>query len=835
MNLRECIIRARDGGEIDAERAERILREYDGVFEGMRQHMGHTQAQVEAARAIQKRLKAEAAEKRRTIQLQAARTAALRERQKAHKNIFGKQDPGRFLLDLVHNSRGAEGQTLSGQYEAIRRQYRRQITQSVKAFKANLLGMRRRKDLMDDMGRAIFGGDVKDEGAKQMAQVWKSVADQARRRFNAAGGRIPKRDDWGLPQRHDTASVRKASYEDWRKTILYRNGRDASDGYAIDLERMGQDFNDGIPFTEATIEPHLFDAHKAIRSDGFSRREPSGGPVGRALYNTRTERRFFQFSSYEDWSRYNARFGGGQDVFRVMLAHLDDMAMDTALMEELGPNPASQFRYLGEAAVADAARASEAKALTNTKASVKGAEVALDTFRGKHNASVGTWQSKMARGGSALRNYLTSTHLGSAVFSAITDFNHQRVQNRMAGFGQLDGVRMFRKLLMSSDLREVANDAGLIFENAVDIGNAVARYELDDLHVETAARMADATLRASGLAHLTEVQKQAHGLVIMNGIATQMRQSWGDLKPISRRFWTRYGIGETEWNVIQSADIYETEKGLKLVRPQEIEAAGNQRVADLYMAAIVNSTIHAVPQQDVRSRALVEGAIPAGTIYGQTIRFMLQFKSHPIKVMIDMAAQVARDAAEGRPGSALSFAANLLVFNTLLGAIAVQMKETSKGKDPRDMTTGKFWSAALLQGGGVGIFGDFLFADVNRFGGGLAETLAGPGVGFINDALKFTVGNVRNVIEGEDTGAGGEFVNMLRRYTPGGSLWYLRLAYEREVLDQLQQAIDPKAARSFRRRARAARDYDTQYFAPPGRSMIEGGARAPNFANAIGG
>ena len=83
----------------------------------------------------------------------------------------------------------------------------------------------------------------------------------------------------------------------------------------------------------------------------------------------------------------------------------------------------------------------------------------------------------------------------------------------------------------------------------------------------------------------------------------------------------------------------------------------------------------------------------------------------------------------------------------------------SKGRDPRPMEGPEFWGAAFLQGGGLGIYGDFLFSDVNRFDRGLAETIAGPVVGFADDVRKLTIGNVTQAIKGEDTNAASEFIN----------------------------------------------------------------------------
>ena len=44
---------------------------------------------------------------------------------------------------------------------------------------------------------------------------------------------------------------------------------------------------------------------------------------------------------------------------------------------------------------------------------------------------------------------------------------------------------------------------------------------------------------------------------------------------------------------------------------------------------------------------------------------------------------------------------------------------------PRDPTDHKTIIGAMFQGGAAGIYGDFLFGRVNRFGGGFTETAIG--------------------------------------------------------------------------------------------------------------
>ena len=127
------------------------------------------------------------------------------------------------------------------------------------------------------------------------------------------------------------------------------------------------------------------------------------------------------------------------------------------------------------------------------------------------------------------------------------------------------------------------------------------------------------------------------------------------------------------------------------------------------------------------------------------------------------------------------------------------------------------------------IFGDFLFAEQNRFGGGLAETVAGPTVGNVAQALRLTAGNLQRGAKGEKTNFSREAVQFLGRNTPGSSLWYLRLGYERILLDQLQGLLDPEAKAAWRRRVQMQkRDYGNDFYWQPGELAPQ---RAPRFVS----
>jgi hypothetical protein len=100
----------------------------------------------------------------------------------------------------------------------------------------------------------------------------------------------------------------------------------------------------------------------------------------------------------------------------------------------------------------------------------------------------------------------------------------------------------------------------------------------------------------------------------------------------------------------------------------------------------------------------------------------------------------------------------------------------------------------------LGIFGDFAFSGLNRFGGGLGETIAGPRIGFLSDLKDLVIGNIAQAIdEDQDTNFARELIDFAGRYGPFASTFYLRLPLQRLVLDQMQMMVDPNAEKRFRR------------------------------------
>jgi hypothetical protein len=207
------------------------------------------------------------------------------------------------------------------------------------------------------------------------------------------------------------------------------------------------------------------------------------------------------------------------------------------------------------------------------------------------------------------------------------------------------------------------------------------------------------------------------------------------------------------------------------------------------------------------------------------------YKSYMATLMLTHMERIY--SKKGAANKAKAFGA-LFLMNTVSGSLALQLKDISKGKDPRQMFNDngtpnlKFLAAAIMQGGGLGIFGDFAFSDITRYGRDFADTFTGPGISFINDLGRLTVGNLQKLAAGDETKLGKELVDFARRYTPGQSLWYSRLALERLVFDQVQEGLDPDAKDRFRRReSKMLGDFGQRYWWKQGEVAPQ---RGPDFS-----
>jgi hypothetical protein len=172
----------------------------------------------------------------------------------------------------------------------------------------------------------------------------------------------------------------------------------------------------------------------------------------------------------------------------------------------------------------------------------------------------------------------------------------------------------------------------------------------------------------------------------------------------------------------------------------------------------------------------------------------------------------------GRPGqsvaSRLGDFSLIMAQSAALGYVAMETKRLLRGQEAfniTEMNNRIFW-AALAQGGGLGLYGDFLFGEVNRFGNSKLETLAGPTAGTIA-----SLGDLLSQARPGEDFKESQALSLGLRNLPFGNLWYAKGALDYLLVYHIQEALNPGVL--ARREQRLRREEGRGYWLPPSRAM----------------
>lgn len=832
MAIDRCIPDLLATGAIDRGRADEVTKLYDELRQDFRRQFGDQAADKMATDATLRELQAQVTRKKMLASGQAkAQQRLLMDingynggRRRGGPGGGGPIDPRSGPAKIAGGDFRAQGDNVEGRRIAVRNRSYAMMDGALTRFSADLIGQVRNKAELVDVVRELFGQDSGSAFAKQIAKSWEATAEMLRQRFNAAGGDIGKLLRWGLPQAHDTGKVRAAGYAAWRDFI------------APLLDRAAMvDRRTGLPFSDEAMELALRDVWETIRTDGWNGRNP--GASGQSmLANRRGDPRFLIFKDADSWMTYAEAFGSGSP-FDAMIGHINRMARDVAQLEILGPNPAATVTWLKDTLVKSAAL--DTSPGTKAIEAAEAAGIKIDRLMLDVTGQAGRPENRtLALGFSAVRSVQTSAKLGSASVTAITtDPAFGIVARKFNGLPAVGIIEQYGRHLAATEdgAAWAIRLTGIAEEYAGRIG-AQNRALGEELTNETARRLAEGVLRVTGLSRVTEAGRWALGQTVVGHISHEAGKAFDKLDPAFRRLLDRYNISGSDWDAIRATPMVR-DRGADWILPQNIK---DEVLGDRVYEMIAREADYAVPTPDINVRTFVNTYAPKGTWFGELMRTGFLFKGFAIGMVMMQSRRLAEAASLGG-WSAGRYGAGLFIATTLAGALALETKDVLTGKDPRRLGASplptqdqldaiargegpkatydqKFWASAVAQGGGLGIFGDFAYGSTNRYGGGLAATIAGPTIGTVQAAVD-AIGSKHPA---------WATARLLRQELPGGSIVGLRLAFDREVMDQLQQQIDPEYRQAWRRTEKRVREQGSQFWWAPGDQSPE---RGPDFSN----
>jgi hypothetical protein len=759
---------------------------------------------------------------------------AVLEKEVAHKKrvtLLAATAQGRWLADMrrvagdgpfdpVYARRKME--MLDKRIDAARGSFLAGFDKLLERHRRNLLGeVRHRDDLTVVLKERFAPGSTGDVNAREMADAMGQTMDALRARRNAAGGNTAKLDDYVFPQAHDSRLVRAlGDYAAWRALPQ------------IDAARV-RDVETGEWATGIRRETILRGVWESITTDGANSSKP-GANFGGSLANQRSDPRVIHFANADDWMGYQERFSGVDNIYDLFVGHVSAMSREIVLMEAMGPNPNATLRFQQDW-VEKSLRQKGTQEQIDGRFFLGGVEGARNnlqrTFDELTAANRIPEKRALALTFSGVRAVQVSAKLGTAVVSAVNDFSTLFKTARYNQVPQMKALGRYVKLWVPGNVedRALAVRLGLVTDDWVNLSSASYRYTGEELTGEVTRRMADFVLRAQGLSRHTRNAQWAFGMEFVGHLTAMRARGFGALDPGLQRQMARYDISSGDWDAYR-ATATTRERGSEWIMPTAVK---DRRVGERVLEMILAETDYAIIMPDIRTRSLL-GSFKPGTWMGEIVRSALLFKSFPLAIINLHGARMME-----QPGawSKARYGVSLMASMTAVGALAAQLKMLAAGKDPQPMDNREFMAKAVIQSGGLGIFGDLLYNSTNSFGGGVGSTLLGPLLGqTLPNIGQLTVGNAVRALDGDDetdTQVGRDLTKLLRSEVPGSNLWYVRQAYNRLLIDQIQSAIDDDADDFFAGQQKRAADEGTAFFLPPGATPDE--ARMPDFGNALAG
>ncbi|RJL02364.1 hypothetical protein [Paracoccus siganidrum] len=830
MSFADCVGRAVKDGHTDAgrgKRAQAMWSELADRYEA--QGRPRDVAEALAAEDVKRALKKEAGDKRHTYIKQ------LNVMRRLEAEVDQAKDLATLATNKIeHMAAGANPTTsLVGQANGLRRMFHHRLADLLVRHSRDLKGNIKDPAGLMNVVRELHGESTGDAAALAMSKSVRDVFKDMRRMFNEAGGVIGELDDWGLPHVHNRLAITSAGFDTWSRQIDDR----------IAWHRI-EDKMTGKPFASEGQKPPLEVRQRFLReiydNIAFGRDSQTavyGRVEGKNLVNKMAESRVLHFNTADDWIAYNKDFGTG-NPYASIIAHAHRMADQIVQLREYGPSPELGLDYQRQLALKKAREAGdEALAGKIEQNFVHASRMLRIQNGGIQPASLR--QAQIARFFSSLRHFLTAAMLDRAVIASLSDANSMRMAARSIGMNPANPFQRHMSLITSGMAREEALRAGWVADTLADAGLVLARWQSEVPPADIAERMSSFVMRAQGLSHWTDTGRNAFQMEMSGLFAANAGRKIDDIDDIDeplRTLLRNKNISDDDWRAFTDPEtMFRAGNGATFASPiywREATTMDPSKADDLFLklqALLEEQTEFAVPTQSLWARAHVEADAIPGTIDYEIRKSGLMVKSFAMTFTVDQISRIM--SMNGWQQRAL-YGFDLAAGSTVLGATSLLIADLINGRDPSDMTKPMFWAEAMAKGGGFGVIGDIVATGESSWGGGYGSWVAGPGFQLMDDVWRLSVGNAIELMGGQETKAGREFVRFLKRYTPGSDLPYAGLAIDRLVWSSLQRLLDPEAEEAFTMAARRnEKDGGSPGWWLPG-SPAPG--RAPDVMNALG-
>ena len=663
----------------------------------------------------------------------------------------------------------------------------------------------------------------KNPQIRKLAEIMEEYSETIRQKLNDRGANIAKMWGYIVKQSHDPYNVRNAAntlgrnlddikinerfegtdinynknYKVWKDYVMQK----------IDAERTFANTDNVDEFLQQVYNTLV--GNKYLIADGVA--NSYGARTSKNIAKDSNFKRILHFKTADDWFDYNDKFGVG-NLKESFFSGLQTAGRNLGIIDALGTKPKENIEKI-RYAVHDRLK-KQGKEVGDIKNFRK-----LDKYMKVIDGSIYTVENfGVARYSAIARTLASMARLGGATISALADVgiygSEVRYQGRSFLGGMFEALSSLGKIKNTKQKKGIAEMLGFINDNT--IYDMSARHQVGDNLNKGWTKAQRTFFKLNLLSWWTNSLKEGAMLGLANYFARNKNLEFGKLNNQLQELFTMYDINPTKWDIIRKTAMEKADDGKEFINIgllDQMSDADIKKVTGLdkmtdrqiriekekFKASVsgmlLDRSIFSVIEPDARVKGFMTQGKLAGTGFGEAIRFFGQFKAFPISIVqkvLGREMDYFKGRKQGDIGRGIRGMAALMVTSAMLGYMSMTIKDLLKGRSPREIMSEdgdvnfKTLMAALLQGGGLGIYGDVLFKEV-RDKMAIIGGLAGPIPVTAADVLMAIIHGTR--LEGGK--AGKSAYDAVTAMIPFYNLFYIKSAFDYMIGYQIMETIKP--------------------------------------------
>lgn len=497
-------------------------------------------------------------------------------------------------------------------------------------------------------------------------------------------------------------------------------------------------------------------------------------------------------------------------------------ASDIATLETYGPNRNAFLDNIGDIV---SKQIPDVAGKENVKSVIQRTKNIADQVDGKLDAA----SSSIAMIGGNIRAGLGIVKLGGVILRSLPDLAQLALEGRRVYGGYLHSVfATLGELVKPLSKSEKALFGDLLKSHTMsEIGNQTRWFSADDAGVGLMSKLQRLSFKLNLLHYWDKGNKVTINAILARHLAMNKNLSFEQIIENDRKFgqqnvdiFRAYNITGDEWDAFRKTPIkLEDNKGYLLpesareISDEDIKEIlrkeGRKRITQndiknkrddiefKFLMYFKDREDHVILKPSAAMRNLLFANQPSGTILGQVMRMVMQFKMYSASYLEKPVANLLyRNGAENLWQAVSPFKnpkrgdiaglSQMIMYGTLLGYLSSAASNFSKGISAPSLEDPSTYTQALANGGGLGIYTDLLFSGDSKYHGSTLSQLAGPVAGEVTD---FFDTFIKRPAQGNwSTNQAWHFI---KGNIPGVNMFYTKWLLDHFILNRIQESISP--------------------------------------------